>query len=247
MRAIRSYARRHDLHGSPPRRASVAAPAGVCGVRDRRAGAGGRRQHRDVHDGADDRAPSAATPRAGSAPHLQHRPSGNRPSATLSARSRRLRPSQPDARGDRVVLRMERQPHRQRRCRAAHGHARVRQLLRPHRRARAPRTGDTPRRRAAGSGAGEPRHVAAAVRRENGCGRDVNRSQRRDLHRCRDPAAGLRVAGPRRRSRRALFAGYRCTARQPRAGIPAGDRAVEAWHHRRAGGRRSHRDRETPA
>ncbi len=29
----------------------------------------------------------------------------------------------------------------------------------------------------------EPRHVAAAVRRENGCGRDVNRSQRRDLHR----------------------------------------------------------------
>ena len=134
-----------------------------------------------------------------------------------------------------------------RRRRAAHGHARVRQLLRPHRRACAPRTGDTARRRAAGSGAGEPRHVAAAVRRENGCGRDVDRSQRRDLHRYRHPAAGLRVAGPRRRSRRALFAGCRCTARQPRAGIPAGDRAVEAWHHGRAGGRRSHRDRETAA
>ena len=206
----------------------MAAPAGVCGVRDRRAGAGGRRQHRDLHDGADNRAPSAATPRAGSAPHLQHHPSRNRPSATLSARSRRLCPIQPDARGDRVVLRMERQPHRQRRCRAAHGHARVRQLLRPHRGACAPWTSDTVRRRAAGSGAGEPRDVAEAVRRENGCGRDVDRCQRRDLYYYRHPAAGLRLARPRRRSRRALFAGYRRTARQPRAGIPASDRAGEA-------------------
>ena len=225
----------------------MAAPAGVCRVRDRRAGAGGRRQHRDVHAGPDDRAPSAAVSRAGSAPHLQHCPSGNRPSATLPARSRRLCPVQPDDGGDRVVVRMERQPHRYRRCRAAHGDARVRQLLRPHRRACAPWTGDTARRRAAGSGAGEPRHVAAAVRRENRCGRDVDRSQRRDLHRDRHPAAGLRVAGPRRRSRRALFAGCRRPARQPCAGIPAGDRAVEAWHPRRAGGRRSHCDRETPA
>ena len=63
------------------------------------------------------------------------------------------------------------------------------------------------------------------------CGRHVNRSQRRDLHGCRRPAAGLRVAGPRRRARRALFAGGRCAAQQPRAGIPARDRAVEAWHH----------------
>ena len=95
-----------------------------------------------------------------------------------------------------------------------------RQLLRPHRRSCAPRTGDTARRRSAGGGVAKPRHVAAAVRRENRCGRDVDRSQRRDVHRDRHPAAGLRIARPRRRSRRALFAGYRCTARQPRTGIP---------------------------
>ena len=38
----------------------MAASAGVCRVRGRRAGAGDRRQYRDVHAGADDRAPSAA-------------------------------------------------------------------------------------------------------------------------------------------------------------------------------------------
>jgi hypothetical protein len=221
------YARTHAPDQPSPRRARVAAPAGICRMRDRRAGAGCRREHRDLYAGADDRPPSPAAPRAASPPRLQHRPCRHRPSAALAAGCRRLRGIEPYARGHRLLLRVERQPDRQRRGRAAHRRPRLSELLRCDRYRCAAWPGYPARRRAAGGGSAEPRHVAAPVWRTNRRHRVAARAQRQHLHHRRRAAFRFRFAGPRRRPGGPLFAGRRCPPRQPRPGIPASDREIE--------------------